>query len=90
MYIMVKLEKLLFVQIRKAFTEIVETENYDLEELNKIKENLISDFSELSRESSIYLLVSIARSDWVRFKSCIVHAALERMALELELENRKI
>ena len=80
-----KPEKLLYSQIKKAYTEIVETENYDLEELEKIGENLISDFSKgLSRESSVYILVSMAEMDWTRFKSNIIHAALKRMALELE------
>ena len=84
-YVMSKLEELLYSHIKKAYTEIVETENYDQEELEKIGENLISDFSNgLSRESSVYILVSMARMDWTRFKSNIIHAALERMALELE------
>lgn len=80
-----ELERSLFVQIKKAYTEIVETENYRLEEIEDIKENLISDFSSgLSRESSVYILVSMAKMDWIKFKSHIIHAALERMALELE------
>lgn len=80
-----ELEKLLFVQIKRAYTEIVETEDYSIEELESIKENLILSFSRgLSRESSICILVSIAKIDWIKFKSHIIHSAFERMALELE------